>query len=135
MLPAFSLAEGYDSMEKSLEIVIVDDEEPITELLKSFVMVASKSAHVHTFTDSGKARDFLLRNNVDVLITDYKMPKYNGLELLEVVPSDVKKILISGYVSEIAEEKLQKMNAVFFEKPVPIKKLSKIILEQEKVAV
>jgi selenophosphate synthetase-related protein len=60
------------------------------------------------------------------------MPKFNGIELMETLPKRVKKVLISGYVSEIAEEKLQKLDAVFFEKPVPMKALGEIIRNQEK---
>ena len=119
------------TMGQSLEIVIVDDEAQITELLKTFIKVSSGNARIHTFNDSTQAREYLLHNDIDVLITDYKMPRCNGLELLESVPAKVKKILISGYVSEIAEEKLLRMGVVFFEKPVPIKTLGKVISELE----
>jgi two-component system response regulator YesN len=118
---------------RPLEIVIVDDEKQITELIKMAVLFASQNTNIHTFTDPEEARDYLAENKVDILITDYKMPKYNGLQLMEDVAPKVKKVLISGYVSEIAEEKLQKLNATFFEKPVPMKALGKIIVEQEKL--
>ena len=119
-------------MGKRLEVVIVDDEVQITELLKTFVQCSSNNSNIHTFTDSGEARSFIRQHKIDVLITDYKMPKYDGLQLMEGVEPGVKKILISGYVSEIAEERLQRMDAVFFEKPVPMKALGKIIRDQEK---
>jgi len=44
----------------------------------------------------------------------------------------VKKVLISGYASEIGEEKLQKLNAVYFEKPVPLRELARVISEYRK---
>jgi two-component system, response regulator YesN len=116
---------------KPLEVVVVDDEEQITELLKTFIHFSAKDAHVHTFNDSALARDFLMKNPADVVITDYKMPRYNGLEVLEAAPTKARKILISGYVSEIAEEKLNSINATFFEKPVPMKKIGKIITDEE----
>lgn len=119
-------------MAKRLEVVIVDDEFQITELLKTFIQCSSENINVHAFNDSEDALSFLLENPVDILITDYKMPKYNGIELMESAPPHVKKVLISGYVSEIAEERLQKLDAVFFEKPVPMKALKKIILDIEK---
>jgi two-component system response regulator YesN len=119
-------------MGKRLEVVIVDDEAQITELIKTFIECSSKNSNIHTFTDASEAKAFLSANPVDVLITDYKMPKYNGIELMENLPKKVKKVLISGYVSEIAEEKLQKLDAVFFEKPVPMKALGEIIRNQEK---
>jgi two-component system, response regulator YesN len=124
--------DGVFVMGKQLEVVIVDDEVQITDLLKTFVECASKSSNIHTFNDSSEAHKYIQHNPIDVLITDYKMPKFNGLQLMETTPKEVKKILISGYVSEIAEERLEKLNAVFFEKPVPMKALGKIILEQEK---
>jgi two-component system response regulator YesN len=120
-------------MGKRLEVVIVDDEMQITELIKTFIECSSTNSNIHTFTDSSEAMKYLMKNDVNVLITDYKMPKYNGIELMESLPNDVKKVLISGYVSEIAEERLQKLDAVFFEKPVPMKALGKIIHEQEKL--
>ncbi len=119
-------------MAKRLEVVIVDDEFQITELLKTFIQCSSENINVHAFNDSEEALSFLLENPVDILITDYKMPKYNGIELMESAPPHVKKVLISGYVSEIAEERLQKLDAVFFEKPVPMKELKKIISDIEK---
>jgi YesN/AraC family two-component response regulator len=118
-------------MNRRLEVVVVDDEEQITELLKTFIQCITQEIRVHTFNDSVDAREYIAKNPVDVLITDYKMPRYDGLQLMESTPSPVRKIMISGYVSEIAEEKLQKLNATFFEKPVPLRALAKIISEQQ----
>lgn len=120
-------------MGKILEIVVVDDEVQITELLKTFIECASTTSNVHTFNDALEARSYILANSIDMLITDYKMPNFNGIELMEAISPEVKKVLISGYVSEIAEERLNQLGAVFFEKPVPMKALEKIIHEQEKL--
>jgi CheY-like chemotaxis protein len=124
--------QGKRSMAKRpLNVMVVDDEEQITDLLETFIHCASTNVVVHKFNNSVKARNFIRDNAVDILITDYKMPEVDGLKLIENAPKGTKKILISGYVSEIAEEKLEKMNAVFFEKPVPIRALGKIISETE----
>jgi two-component system response regulator YesN len=118
-------------MNRRLEVVVVDDEEQITELLKTFIQCIAQEIRVHTFNDSVVAREYIAKNPVDLLITDYKMPRYDGLQLMESTPPPVRKVMISGYVSEIAEEKLQKLNATFFEKPVPLRALAKIISEQQ----
>lgn len=118
-------------MDRKLEVVVVDDEEQITELLRTFILCIAQEIRIHTFTDSVDAKDYIARNPVDVLITDYKMPRLDGLQLMESAPTRVKKVMISGFVSEIAEEKLQKLNATFFEKPVPLRALAKIISEQQ----
>jgi DNA-binding NtrC family response regulator len=118
-------------MSRRLEVVVVDDEEQITELLKTFIQCITQEIRVHTFNDSVDAREYIAKNPIDVLITDYKMPRYDGLQLMESTPPPVKKVMISGYVSEIAVEKLQKLNATFFEKPVPLRALAKIIADQQ----
>ena len=112
-------------MNRKLEVVVVDDEEQITELLKTFILLISQEIRIHLFNDSVDAKDYIAHNPVDVLITDYKMPRLDGLQLMESAPVRARKIMISGFVSEIAEEKLQKLNATFFEKPVPLRALAK----------
>jgi DNA-binding NtrC family response regulator len=110
-----------------LHVVVVDDEVQITELLKTFLLCISKNLDIHTFNDPEEARAYLLQHSCEVLITDYKMPKYDGLQLMKLVDKDATKVLISGYVSEITEGHLNQLNACFFEKPVPMKELGKLI--------
>jgi DNA-binding NtrC family response regulator len=112
---------------KLLHVVVVDDEVQITELLRTFLLCISKNLDIHSFNDPEEARAHLIRHSCDVLITDYKMPKCDGLHLMELVDKDATKVLISGYVSEITEGHLNQLNACFFEKPVPMKELGKLI--------
>ncbi len=114
-------------MGKMIDILIVDDKVMITDLFESYIKLSGTEANVITYNDSNKALEFLSTSEVDVVITDYKMPGVNGLELLEASPQNATRILISGYVSDIAEEKLTKLHAHFFEKPVPMKQIGKII--------
>jgi DNA-binding NtrC family response regulator len=118
-------------IDKKLEIVVVDDEEPITEVIKTYIECIDPNITVRTFNDPLEAKRFIMRNTLDVLITDYKMPLCDGLQLIEAAAPSVKKILVSGYISEIAEERLHKLNATYFEKPVPLRALAKIIAEQQ----
>jgi two-component system response regulator YesN len=102
-------------MGRKLEVVLVDDEEQITELLETYLLFSAQGISVHAFNDSIMAKEFIAGNPVDVLITDYKMPCFNGLQLMESAPLQARKIIISGYVSDIAEERLRKLNATFLE--------------------
>ena len=116
-----------------LSIVLVDDELQITDLLATFLKCISKNLDIYSFNDPEEARAYLLQNNPDVLITDYKMPKFDGIQLIKLMPPNSTKVLISGYVSEITEGQLNELKASFFEKPVPMKDLGRIIqLAQEK---
>jgi len=117
-------------MGKTMDIVVVDDKVMITDLFESYIRLSGAAVNIYTFNDPIKALAFINSNHIDIIITDYKMPGLNGIELLQACPMDVIRILISGYVSDIAEEKLNELNALFFEKPVPMKKISKIIEEK-----
>ena len=118
-------------MGKTVQIVVVDDKVMITDLFESYIKLSGADANVYTFNDSVKAMDFISHNdNIDIIITDYKMPEINGLQLLEASPDKSIRILISGYVSDIAEEKLGELHAMFFEKPVPMKQIGRIIKEK-----
>jgi two-component system nitrogen regulation response regulator NtrX len=118
-------------MGRKLEVVVVDDEASITDLLENYIQFLSKNTAVHSFNDPLKAQDYIKHNLIDVLITDYKMPRVNGIQLMESTRPQTTRIMISGYLSEIAEEKLQELRAFFFEKPVPMKQLGKIISQCE----
>ncbi len=116
---------------KPLEVVVVDDEMQIADLLKVFLVCISKNLKISTFNDPEEARAHILQNPVDVLITDFKMPKYDGVQLIKLMPADSTKILISGYVSEITEGQLSELKASFFEKPVSMKDLGILIHKAE----
>ena len=118
-------------MGRIYNIVCVDDNKMITELFESFFKLSGTKANIYTFNDSTTAMEFIhSKKKIDVLITDYKMPVYNGIDLLEATSGDTIRILVSGYVSEIAQEKLLKLNTIIFEKPVPMQKIGKIIFEK-----
>ena len=118
-------------MGKTLDIVVVDDKVMITDLFDSYIRLSGAAVNIYTFNDPIKALEFINNNkHIDIIITDYKMPGLNGIELLQACPMNAIRILISGYISDIAEEKLTELNALFFEKPVPMKQISKIIEEK-----
>lgn len=70
-------------MKDKITIVIVDDEikivKSIYRILKNF------EADVVMFSDPVEAIDFINRNHVDLLITDYLMPVYSGLDVIKTL--------------------------------------------------
>ena len=113
-----------------MKILLIDDQLNVIQSLKDALKPAGHDCV--SYQDPKLALECFKQDSFDVIITDYKMPQVNGIELMEDVKDDTKKIMISGYISEIAEEKLQSMDAVFFEKPVPIKELGQIISTEER---
>ncbi len=119
-------------MGKALDIVVVDDTLMITELFKSYIKMSDTNANVYSFNNSVKALEFInKKKDIDIIITDCKMPFVDGIELLKATSPETTRVMISGYVSEIAEEKLAELNAIFLEKPVPMKEIGKILAEKK----
>jgi len=114
-----------------IQVVVVDDEEQITDILKEYLLFAIKEIEIHAFNDSLAAKAFIEQNPVDVLITDFKMPRFDGVQLMESVSPNLRKIMISGYLSEIGEERLKDLNATFFSKPVPLRTIAKLVSEYQ----
>ncbi|WP_340107229.1 PAS domain S-box protein [Pikeienuella sp. HZG-20] len=81
-----------------LRILVVDDE-PI--VLLNTVLTLTDMGHVALEAHSGGvALEILEREDVDLLITDFAMPKMMGAELIErarAVKPDLKVIIASGY--------------------------------------
>jgi putative two-component system response regulator len=79
-------------------ILCVDDEDYI---LRALERLFANSKHKVLFSMSGNdALDILVRENVDIIITDYRMPGMNGVEFLKrakVISPSSHRIMLSGY--------------------------------------
>lgn len=88
-------------------ILIIDDEPMITNLAKK--MLQRQGYQVTTFTDCAEAVEFFAQNpaGVDLVITDYGMPKMSGkitAEKIRTIKSDVPIVLFTGYGDLVAKE-------------------------------
>jgi two-component system, response regulator YesN len=82
-------------------IVVVDDDHLVLYAISSY-LTGSGSAHsvIGSFTDPAKAAHFLSRTPCDVLITDIKMPKLSGFQLIEHAKAahpGLRVIVLSGH--------------------------------------
>jgi DNA-binding NtrC family response regulator len=102
-------------------VLIVDDEEMVIASLKAFLQLET-DFNVHTFTDPEDAARFVERNQVDVAVSDYLMPKMNGIQLLarlkELQP-EASRVLLTGHADK--QSAIQAINQValfqYLEKP------------------
>src|SRR5688500_8116024 len=78
------------SLESKRTILIADDEANMRKVLAA--MLRSEGYEVHTVSDGGEALDLLARIRVDVLLTDLRMPKVDGMQLLERVLKEYEGI-------------------------------------------
>ncbi|MDO8680804.1 MAG: EAL domain-containing protein [Acidobacteriota bacterium] len=90
-------------MPKLLHALIVEDSEADTELLRHELMRAGYDPvceRVETADAMGAALD---RQDWDIVISDYSMPRFNGLEALRLVQQrklDIPFIIVSGTIGE-----------------------------------
>jgi HD-like signal output (HDOD) protein len=90
---------GESLMEKS--VLFVDDEK---QILKSIKRMFIDSDYKMFFAEGGRdALDILSNNQIDIVVSDMKMPEMDGYELLKKVknlyPSAIR-IILSGYSEE-----------------------------------
>lgn len=87
-------------MSKSKVVLIVDDEEDVLKVLQR--ALAGDSGRVLTASNVEKAVNLLDAEDVDVLVTDLRMPGLEGTELMrraKLKNPDTEVIIITGYAS------------------------------------
>jgi CheY-like chemotaxis protein len=128
MLPLVPLPSVADiGMGAGQRVMYVDDDEALVFLVKR--VLTRKGYQVTTFTDPRQAIASLRQNarGCDLLVTDYNMPGYSGVDLLR----DVKKLrpdlpvaLASGYVTpEIERDALAAGARALIHKPNDVDEL------------
>lgn len=79
-------------------IMIVDDEENVLKALQR--SLRSETCEIETYTDGASALKRAMVANCEMIISDYRMPGMNGVELLKEIKElqpDAVRIILSGY--------------------------------------
>jgi response regulator RpfG family c-di-GMP phosphodiesterase len=110
-------------------ILVVDDERVIREILAEFLSLEGFS--VHTVEDGEKALTELRLHPYDLLITDLKMPRLSGLQLLEKIEAErlgVLTILMTGFGTvETAIEAMKKGAYDYLLKPFKVEEVIHVV--------
>ena len=101
------------------KILIVDDEQSILDIL-SMVLV-DQNYHVDTCLDGFTAIEKVMNNKYDLVLLDIKMPKMDGLEVLDKIveiDKELVAIMISGHGNvETAVEATKRGAFNYIQKP------------------
>lgn len=87
-------------------ILLVDDEPAYLDLLEQFLGLHF-DCPIHSFNHAEAALEALPCLNVGLVVTDYQMPKIDGLQLLDAVAArqpDVPAVMITAHEIELTPE-------------------------------
>ncbi|MFH1148184.1 MAG: HD domain-containing phosphohydrolase [Pseudomonadota bacterium] len=119
-------------MDKSLNVMLVDDDAAVREILKEFFL-ALGDYKIFTARDGFEAFDLLNKLEVDCVFVDLMMPGMNGLQFLEKIKTYDKSILavvMTGYPSHDAIiEAMRRGASDFLTKPFKMEEI-RIVLER-----
>ncbi len=111
----------------SLKILIVDDELIFLTLIEE--VFACEGIKIQTSGDSAVAMKIIEEEGVDILVTDLKMPKFNGIDLatkaINVSP-DTQIIFMTGY-NDAQNETTDFQNYFLLKKPFHIEEIVNLI--------
>lgn len=113
-------------------VLLTDDEKSVIESLKNDVPWATLGVEtIFTANDGHQAINIIKKNRVDLLITDIRMPRMDGLELLKWVRSqypDIHCILLTAYGEfDYAMQALKLGVDNYLMKPMQIQELTETI--------
>ena len=109
------------------KILIIEDEEPIRRVLVRILTDEDSSFEIHEASDGKKGLDLIKSDSYDLVLCDIKMPKVDGIELLQrtrKTNSTVPFIMLTGHGNiETAVESMKLGAYDFISKPPDLNRL------------
>jgi len=117
-------------MKRPVRVILLDDEPIVWERLKP--ALEKIGFYVEAYTESQKVIDRISEEKFDVLVTDLKMQKPDGLDVMKFVKQQsptTKVIIITGFATEDTAAEAMEGGAIeFIAKPFKIRQLRDLIL-------
>ena len=111
------------------KILVLDDDQGMREFME--IMLAKEGYYVTSAGDPAKAIDLCRKTAFDLVITDLRMPKINGIEFLKTIKDQRPEtivILITAYASgETAIDAMKEGAYDYVEKGGSIEDLKKVV--------
>jgi DNA-binding NtrC family response regulator len=98
------------------KILVVDDEDGMRTFL--FTILTHAGYDVVTAEGVHVGSRVMDEASPDLLITDVRLGKYNGLQLLAMNPRAVPAIVMTGYPDPVLEADARQLGAQFLLKPI-----------------
>jgi CheY-like chemotaxis protein len=120
---------GHPKKSHKPKILLADDEWTVVELLSRYL--AENGYEVTSASDGGEAWDLFQKQSFDLVLSDLRMPGFDGLQLLNAVKDvnpRIPVVLISGFGDVETVVKALKSGAEnFLAKPLDLNELEKVL--------
>ena len=117
----------------SKRILIVDDEEDLTWSIARSLRKESEQLEIICVNSGEEALEVLKRFNLDLIISDIRMPGMDGFELLDYVKKthpSLQVIIMTAWDENEVKKMIDLQSGIFYiEKPFDITKLKQIIYQ------
>jgi two-component system, NtrC family, response regulator AtoC len=121
--------ESTEDEGREIRVLVADDDEGVRLYLS--VILSEEGCRVLSAPDGFEGWEILKTNPVDLLITDYKMPRMNGLDLISwsrLHLPEVPAVLMTGQEDPVLEAAARACGALrVFLKPLPLEELLLLI--------
>lgn len=112
-------------------VLIVDDEQPFLLSVRDGLAHAGQRFRLHLAFDGQEAVKILRREQIDLVVTDLKMPVMDGFQLLAYMATHfpgIPVIVMTAFGTPEIEERLKKVDAFrYLEKPLDLEALASAI--------
>lgn len=111
-----------------MKVLLVDDDSLVNESIENSLQVFGLECV--SFTDPLAALESYKKNKYDIVVTDFKMPVMDGMELfknIKEINNDAYVIMISAFADEVLIQKsLDTGIFAFLKKPINIRELIRL---------
>ncbi|MEX1200819.1 MAG: HD domain-containing phosphohydrolase [Methylophaga sp.] len=85
VLAPFEIARKQSILNKPKQVLIIDDQSTGRAILEKVIQQIGDNIHVTAMSNPSTALEWLDLHDVDLIVTDYRMPEINGIEFIRLV--------------------------------------------------
>jgi CheY-like chemotaxis protein len=112
-----------------LNVLVVEDDEALRESFQQ--LLSYLFAEVDAAVDGQDALDQLAEKNYDIVLTDLRMPRMSGFQLLQEIRQQSPQqpiVVISAHEDEVLRRELVVYKVHYLSKPVILEELLKVVI-------
>jgi len=112
-----------------LNVLVVEDDEVLRESFQQ--QLSYLFAEVEAAVDGQDALDQLAEKNYDIVLTDLRMPRMSGFQLLQEIRQQSPQqpiVVISAHEDEVLRRELAVYKVHYLSKPVILEELLKVVI-------